>query len=888
MRRALVFLMLAALDITSLDAQDVTGAVLGRVLSTNGQPLSGAIITATIAKLPSIRSTLSDAHGSFHLAALPAGAYTILVRQIGYRPIEFQDVVVQLGRTTTLAIVTLEESAIDLPEIVVLGDRPLIDPTTTTSGGNLSSDAFQALPVDRNFRSLVSLFPSANASFLGDETNIGGATGQENAYYIDGINVTDPLKARTSTSLPYNFVREIQVKTGGYEAEFGRALSGIVNVVTETGGNEFRGNIFGFYTGSGLAGAARRGLLEADLAASSGYDVGVSFSGPLRRDRLWFFASYDLDRLSQNVRLGTFRPQSDERTAHLFAAKLTWRPDTRTDLGLTILGDPTKHAAVGPADFAAVFGTPQTLANPDPLLNRTEEGGVTVAAEARRLLGQRALLEASVSHLSRAQHTIGATDRARDEPITIDVATATWSGGFGVTNDYHSERTAAEVTGVLFAGPHSWKVGVELEDNRLNILQQATEPGIITDSANLNYQALYLTLTGKVSNRVASVFLQDSWSLTDSLRLNIGLRWDGEYVTGADGRRAQSLTNQFSPRIGLISRLPTTSPQTLSISFARFYEQLPTWFATTWIPIRNGFRYYAQNPIGNPEPYDSLNLSTPIPPGVQGLRGQYLDEWTVGYERLIGLQVRFGIRGVHRQLGEVIDAASPDPAVGITYVGNPGRDNLAFLPRLTREYNALEISLERRVRRGMNFLASYVLSSSWGNYTGLFASDVGLDFPNNNPNPDFQQQVPNSTGFLPNDRRHVLKFAGSWIAGHGITVGSVLTWASGTPLSELGALQYYPAQHVFLRPRGTVGRTPALFDLNLRLTYEPTEIKVSRPTIILDLFHVLSARRPVTFDQIHFLNADAAGHQFTPNPNYLKPTRYQPPMSARLGLELRF
>jgi hypothetical protein len=821
------------------------------------------------------------------LPALPAGAYTILVRQIGYRPIEFRDVVVQLGRTTTLATVTLEESAIDLPEIVVLGDRPLIDPTTTTSGGNLSSDAFQTLPVDRNFRSLVSLFPSANASFLGDETNIGGATGQENAYYIDGINVTDPLKARTSTNLPYNFVREIQVKTGGYEAEFGRALSGIVNVVTETGGNEFRGNVFGFYTGSGLAGAARRGLLEADLAASSGYDVGISVSGPLRRDQLWFFASYDFDRLSQDVRLSGFNPQLDQRSAHLFAGKLSWRPNTTTDVDLTVLGDPTTHEAVGPAEFALVLGTPASLANVDPFLGKVVEGGVTEALQVRHLLGRRGLLVASVSHLARNDRRLGAEGRARTEPTTIDVSTGRWSGGFGSVNDDRSERTAGRIAVSLDLGRHALKTGTEVEDNRLDLVFGATNPGIIFHLPSDSFSVLYLSQVGTVRNRVVSAFLQDSWALSNSLRLNAGLRWDGQYIIGANGRQAQNVTNQLAPRVGATWVLPTKTPQTVSASFARFYEQIPTWFATTWMPLRNGFLSYAQDPLANPVPYDSLDLSSGIPPSVPRLRGQYLDEWALGYERLIGSQLRLGIRGVHRALGEAIDNGSPDPLIN-TLVGNPGRGNLAFLPRLKRQYNALEVSVERRGARRLNFLASYVLSGSRGNYTGLFASDVGLDFPNSNNNPDFPQQVPNSSGFLPNDHRHVLKFSGSYLISTRLAVGTLVTWVSGSPLSELGALLNAAAQHVFLRPRGTVGRTPTLFDLNLRLKYEPADFWDKRPNIVLDLFHILSPRRPVSFDQIHFLEADIAGNQFTPNPNYLKPTRYQPPMSARLGLELRF
>ena len=141
----------------------------------------------------------------------------------------------------------------------------MIDPSSTTVGLNLASETYEDLPLDRNFRSIVSLALQANTSYLGDEVNISGSTGMENAYFIDGINVTDPFKGATSTNLPYNFVREIEIKTGGYEAEYGRALGGIVNVITPSGGNDFHGQVFGFFTSHRFAGSYRPGVVGSDI-----------------------------------------------------------------------------------------------------------------------------------------------------------------------------------------------------------------------------------------------------------------------------------------------------------------------------------------------------------------------------------------------------------------------------------------------------------------------------------------------------------------------------------------------------------------------------------------------------------------------------------------------
>jgi hypothetical protein len=217
---------------------------------------------------------------------------------------------------------------------------------------------------------------------------------------------------------------------------------------------------------------------------------------------------------------------------------------------------------------------------------------------------------------------------------------------------------------------------------------------------------------------------------------------------------------------------------------------------------------------------------------------------------------------------------------------------LSFLPKPKREYRALEVTVERMGADRLNFLASYVLSRSYGNYTGLFVSDANFAAPGNNFSLQLPEQARNSTGRLPNDRPHVLKLFGSYRFDFGVTSGAFLTWASGTPLNRFGAtpLIFRP---LFLVPRGSAGRTPSIWDANARLTYDlarGTFLGAVRPgRIILDLHHIGSLRRAVLMDQFEFLSVDpATGTQTNPNPNFGKALAYQPPMAARLGVELGF
>jgi hypothetical protein len=793
---------------------------------------------------------------------------------------------VRLGATTGLGTIRLRLGAVTLQPVVVHGETPLLDPTSTAGGGNLSSDVFEALPVDRNSHALPGLLPQANLSYFGDEVNIAGSTGPENVYYVDGVNLTDPYRANTSGDLPYTFIKEVQVGTGGLEAEVGRALGGVVNVITRSGDNVFRGEGFGYFSGSALAGMWRRGLADATVQATEDYDAGLAVSGPVVRDRLWFFTAYSHAVASQDLMVPGFATQQDRRRSHLFAGKLDWEPDDRTALALTVLGDPSRQRLIAPA-FTA-YGSPTGLDNIDPFLGDQRQGGVAVSLRASRRTGG-VLLESAVSRLGREEIRRGGSARARQEPLVQDLVTGRWSGGFGDNSTHRSVRWAMQLGATWSPVEQVLRAGLEYEDNRLDSDVHFTDPGILIRLDATHYQSVYLIASGRVRNRVLSAYLRDSWLATPHLRLNAGLRWDGQFLIGANGRLAQRITDGLQPRLGVIV-LPGQWGTKLFGFAGRYYEQLPLFASATWwhVPLRNGVYFFDGDPRTGHAPLDSLDAgSHDILPEVRGLRGQHFDEVVLGLEQLVGRTVKLGLRGVHRILREVIDDGLA-PGTLERILGNPGRARLAFLPRPRRIYQALEVTVRwRGAARAMYLAASYVLSRNRGNYTGLFDHDVGFALPNGKTEPDLADQVPNSDGLLPNDRTHVFKLYGVRRLGAAFGVGTVFIWQSGTPLSELGATAL-PAHFVNLRPRGSVGRTPALRDLGVRVTYGVPAGRGLRTRLSLELLHIASARRPVTLDQLHYAALDAEGRQTAPNPNYLRPTRYQAPMLARLGATLEF
>jgi hypothetical protein len=862
-------------------AQTITGGLEGWTSDSAGAALASVSVEALGPGGRPLGAATSDPRGRFRILALPVGSCTVVVRRVGYRPVRLERVPIRLGATTGLGVVRLRPGTLRLPPLVVQSEAPLLDPTTARAGGNLPSELFEALPVARSFHALPGLLPQANLSDYGDEVNIAGSSGPENVYYVDGVNLTDPYRATASGDLPYNFIKEVQVTTAAGEPEYGRALGGVVNVVTRSGDNVLRGEGFGYFSGSGLAGAWRRGLADAAVASSADYDAGLSLSGPVVRDRLWFFTAYNRAVATQELRVPGVGAQRDRRISHLFAAKLDWAPAAGTALALTVLGDPSRERQIAPA-FTA-YGSPTGLDNIDPFLGALRLGGVAVSLRGSRRLGRTFLLESAASRFGREEIRHGDTERARREPLVQDLETGRWSGGYGDNSTHRSVRWAVRAVGTWSPVAHSVKIGLEYEDNRLDSDVHFTDPGVIVRLGPASYQAVYLITRGRVRNRVVTGYLRDSWLVAPSLRLNAGLRWDGQYLIGASGHLAQRIPGAVQPRIALIVT-PARSRAKLFASFGRYVEQLPLFASATWWhePVRNGVYYFDRDPRTGAAPLDSLDSgSHAILPEVRGLRGESYDEMTLGMEQLVGERLRLGIRGVRRRLREVIDDGLA-PGTGERIPGNPGLGRLAFLPRPRRHYDALELTLRWRGGGRLLLAASYVLSRNRGNYTGLWDHDVSFALPNGKTEPDLAEQGVNADGLLPNDRTHVFKLVGARGLGAGLTLGMVFVWQSGTPLNELGAT-FLPAHFVNLRPRGTAGRTPGLRDLSLRVTWAAPAGGAVVPRLSLELLHIASARRPVTIDQLHFAALDASGAQAAPNPDYLMPTRYQPPMMVRLG-----
>mgnify|MGYP000078860872 CR=1 FL=1 len=305
-RSAMALLLLGLLlSWSALAAQEPVGRIIGTISEEDGSPLPGVAVVATSPSLIRQATSTSDANGVYRLLSFPAGKYRIVFSLPGFKSVVRE--VVELAIEQTLVInVQMVPGKLE-EEVTVVGGSPLIDIKSTTQGMTLNKTEFSKLPRGRNYDSLITVIPGVANEAVSGGTSIDGATGLENMYYMDGMNTSDLLRGNLEQQAAFEFVDEVQVKSSGYQAEFGGSLGGVVNVITRSGGNAFHGELVGYYEGSALTGKERNTLRlnPFDLTKAeyvnyqdlygkdkiNRFEGGFSLGGYFLKDRIWFFGA---------------------------------------------------------------------------------------------------------------------------------------------------------------------------------------------------------------------------------------------------------------------------------------------------------------------------------------------------------------------------------------------------------------------------------------------------------------------------------------------------------------------------------------------------------------------------------------------------------------------
>jgi len=472
---AVVFVLCLGLLAGQTFAQSsTTGSIDGTVSDPNGAAVRGATVTVTSPNLISPQSAMTGDNGHFQISNLPPGTYKMSVDAPGFGKYEKGDVSVNLGRTSSadaqLALATATAT-------VTVTSGAAVDVAQNTTGSNVSTEQFSNFPTQRTVQGLFTIAPTVTRSGLRDATgrdrdpSVGGSSGPESNFILDGVNTSDPAFGGSGANLPFEFVQEVEIKTGAFGAEFGKSTGGIFNVITKSGSNQFHGDLFGYGTTKGLVRKTKNFAYTGSSAVGfSETDLGGDIGGPIVKDKLWFFGAFNPQRRSNYYLTQALHvPESNKVTIPFYAGKITWALNSKNTVTASTFGDFTKIdgflATASLVNFSG-FGDDITA-----FLGRQDTGGHNYAIRLNSTIKNNFIAEISGGlHFQRANTIPRAS--SLNAPLLVDNFAVLKGGAvLAVTQTGINAGTSA-------ASPNSGRTGfVDYVDGRGGSLQRGYSRG---------------------------------------------------------------------------------------------------------------------------------------------------------------------------------------------------------------------------------------------------------------------------------------------------------------------------------------------------------------------------------------------------------------------------
>lgn len=711
-------------------AQAVTGAVAGRANA-------GDTITVTNAATGQNRVVTVGKDGSYRVAQLPPGDYTLTAGS--GKPIS---VSVSLGGTTTVNLTS--EGAVNLDAVQVVGSRVVnrVDVHSTETATNVSREEWARLPVDQSLGAIALMAPgvvSSGATFGG--LTFGGSSVAENAVYINGLNVTDPYRRQGFSSVPFAFYREVQVKTGGYSAEFGRSTGGVINAVTRSGGNEFHGGVEVTLEPADWA-ADKKDHFHTDGTIDERdrtsrdtnplFKTNVWASGPIVKDRLFFFAMYE-KRDNDSKDIDTNEAWKTTSDNDFWGTKIDWNITDNHKLELLAFSDEAETVTSNydydwnTAQFGEKLGE-STAGSGGDNWSATYTGhfGDNFTAKAMYGVNKR-------SATSGSPWDADCSIVTRSGSYTAAFGPATMQEGCHPTNSSissrYDKREAARLDFEWALGNHLLRFGLDQEvmDSNSSVVypgdgvsyqaQAATAGGTLPNGAVIPagvtaiIDARHYVTGAPVSTKAQAIYVEDNWNVTPNLLLSLGVRADkfeNTLASGATFAKAD-FSDMISPRVGFSWDMKGDGTTKLFGNAGRYYipltNKLTDYFGggTTdehTYYVLNGWTQQTDPVTG--APYLAPNLgpqigtvntegNAPAPDDVRtavarDLKQVFQDEFIIGFQQAINQEWSYGVNATYRKVTRAVEDVRTNHVEGCPWYSgdwpilNPGETNTLWCP----------------------------------------------------------------------------------------------------------------------------------------------------------------------------------------------------------------
>lgn len=957
-----------------------------------GKAKGGATVTIVAVDTGTKREIKADADGSFNFSKLPPGRYRVTSGGIT------REVNVAIGSGSE---VVLEG---DAQRIEISGSRIRsgIDVTSVESNTVFTQEEIRALPVARSIDAVALLAPGTvkGDNFGRDLTlpSFAGASVAENGYYINGLDVTNIRTFLSYADLPFDAIAQQQIKSGGYGAEYGRSLGGVVSLVTKRGTNEWKGGAAFYWEPKGLRAKGsdvmdkepeRAGLPyvfnSADKVDLKSYVL--YGGGPIIKDRLFVFGMVEaVDNTRQLFNQSASEKRKRSNPNGLL--KIDWSITDSHLVEFTAITSKRKYSYTD-YDSATPYSTSHDGVGKE---SKSDEGGNVYIAKYTGYLTDDLTVSALVGRVNdkRALFT-GARTEGLDCPVVLDLDVSEigcWAGPFpGVgAPDPAAPRDEDKRKSFRFdveyaLGKHTLKAGID------NQTFTSSEAGGSSYTGGAYYRYFLVGANGSINGvsgftpgtqyvrkrtlqstsgsyevKNSALYIEDAWNLTKNWLLYGGLRWESFENKNSDGVAFVKKDRLMAPRLGFSWDVNGDASMKIYGNAGRYY--IPVASNTNIrgtraeLFVQQYYQFASRDPrtqgpvglgaeIGNPQVVSDGTLPDPGTIADTQLKPMNQDEFILGIQKAITKQFNIGLKGTYRKINAGMDdycdhtrvAAWITANVDSNYsdnlascmLMNPGEDlnikvdladdgNLVpvripasalGLAKYERTYKSLELTFEKPWDGKWALGGSYTWSKSVGTAEGYVQSNLDQEDAGITQDFDFGSFTDGAKGYLPNDRKHVIKAFGRYQLTDEWRVGGNATISSGRPISCIGfvpptvsdfagsgqyssASAYYcikdPNKPAELVSRGTVGRTPWTYSFDLGIAYEPLWAR-KKLTLAVDIFNVFNSQKATEVNEVRDYSRGESNATVFPlrqGANYLSPTGFQAPRSVRLTARYEF
>ena len=967
LRRSIVAVAAGMCLASLVMAQQSAGSISGRAAKGDTVSIENRSINVN-------RTLRIDADGTWQVPQLPPGTYQVTLTRAGGQK-ETVEVVVTPGQGANAQFAQVTTT------ITVTGSAiRTIDVASVASAFSLSAAEISRIPVAQNVTAVTLLSPGTvqGDGRFGNLPAIAGASVAENAYYVNGFNVTNILKGIAFNEVPFEGIASISVRNSGYGAEYGRSLGGVISVTTKRGTNTWTGGAKASLVPESLRGssvhARQTSPGQYELVERPGgtdtKEVNVYGGGPLIKDKLFFFGLVQAKKTSVDT-FGADTQSNDKSSTPQYVVKLDWQVNDSNLIELTSFSDKQKRS-VNSYNSTVPY---QEARGSFIGLDEYTTGGTNTIAKWTGYLTDAMTVSAmyGAGEYSRETKIASAGCPAVYDgrpPRTQLQYLGCWSEANGLAVDdpmANDKRTAFRLDIDYVLGKHTLRAGLDNEIittvdgsiytggfyDRLFTLGAGGSIGgtgfTNTTGGPIDYvRRRVFQNGGTFKTKNSAWYVQDDWQVTPNLVVNAGVRNESFVNENDKGQSFVEVKNTWAPRFGASWDMNGDGKTKVYGNAGRYY--IPV-YANTNVRLSGAETFYGDffrfaggfSTDGKSVPNIGAQLGnrvvtsdgaakdprTVVDPNIKPL---FQDEFIVGFQQALPDRWSYGVKFTTRKLKSAIDdicegtlaaewasangfsaaqAARIKSTIGNCFLYNVGGDLTAnvnlngdgnlvpvripaaalFLPKPKRLYNALEFTLERQWDKKWSAQASYVLAFNKGNTEGYVKSDNGQDDAGITQDFDHPGLMEGAEGYLPNDRRHTVKFAGSYAATDELRFGATLVMTTGRPKNCFGNYPDAPGINAQGQPyvagplarddsdlygaasfycygklnsRGSQGRLPTTTNLGMQLTYTPNAVKGL--TLSVDVLNVLNKRGVRSIDEVGEVDGPDSV-----NPTYQRP-----------------